>query len=197
MTGRRGLTVVLIACALASALVVYAASRVWGEVVTVRPAPFPPLVTRRTGSSLAPWLPALGVVGLAGAGALVATRGVARALVGGLLAACGAGTVLVALLPLGDRAGVGWPLLSAAAGLVVAAAGVFTIRNNRGWPALGARYERPATPSPRTPEDRDVDGPADDGGVPENGGGQGESGDRPLTEAQLWDAIDRGEDPTR
>jgi hypothetical protein len=168
MSGRRGLTVAVLVCAAASALALLAASRVWGEVLTVRPAPLPPVVTRRTGASFAPWLTALGAVGLAGAGALLATRGVVRTIVGFVIVACGLGTVVVGLLPLGQGAAALWPVVCAAAGLLVAATGVVTIRRGATWPAMGARFERPAAPAER----------------------------KPASQAELWDALDRGEDPT-
>jgi len=170
LTGRRGITVAVVLCAAASALVLFAASRVWGEVTTVRPAPLPPTVARRTGASFAPWLPALGIVGLAGAGALVAIRGAVRTVLGCVLTACGLGTVAVALVPLGRGAGALWPVGCAVAGLLVAATGLATVGWGRTWPAMGARYERPAT---RPPTER-----------------------KPASQAELWDALDRGEDPT-
>ncbi|MET7393261.1 Trp biosynthesis-associated membrane protein [Dactylosporangium sp. NPDC005572] len=173
LDGRRGLTVTALACAAGAALVLLAATRGWQEIVTERVAPLPPETVRRTGTDLAPWLPALGAVALAGAGALLATRGAARLVVGGLLTVAGAGTVVAALLTLGDGVTVAWPVLSALGGLVVAAAGVVTVRFGRSWPAMGARYERPERP--RTPD-----------GEPR----------RPASQAELWDALDRGEDPT-
>ena len=169
MNPRRSLTVAVVACAVASAVVLLAASRVWGEVITLRPAPLPPTVTRRSGASFMPWLPALGAVGLAGAGALLATRGVVRIVLGGLLTVCGVGVAVVALVPLGDGAAPVWPVVSAVAGLFIAAIGIFTVRVSRGWPAMGTRFERPASPSAPTPQ---------------------------ASKADLWDALDRGEDPT-
>ncbi|GGM43551.1 Trp biosynthesis-associated membrane protein [Dactylosporangium sucinum] len=173
LDGRRGLTVVALACGAAAAVVLLAATRGWQEVVTERVAPLPPATTHRTGTDLAPWLPALGAVALAGAGALLATRGAARLVVGGLLSVAGAGIAAAALLTLGDGVTVAWPVLSALAGIVVAAAGVATVRSGRTWPAMGARYERPKRP----------DAPD---GAPR----------RPASQAELWDALDRGEDPT-
>jgi Tryptophan-associated transmembrane protein (Trp_oprn_chp) len=61
----------------------------------------------------------------------------------------------------------GWPLLAAAGGLAVAAAGALTIARGARWPSMGARYDRPA----RTRHDS-------------------------TDPAQLWQALDRGEDPT-
>ena len=58
------------------------------------------------------------------------------------------------------------------AGSGAAPAGV-TARGRR-WPAMGARYERSAT----------ADRPAPAGA------------DRPRAPAEIWDAIDRGTDPT-
>jgi hypothetical protein len=171
MGGRRGVTLAVVLCAAASALVLLAAARVWGEVTTVRPAPLPPTVARRTGASFAPWLPALGIVGLAGAGALVATRGAVRTVLGCVLTACGLGTVAVALVPLGRGAGPLWPIGCAVAGLAVGATGVAAIRWGRTWPASGARFERGPVKTP----------------VNER---------KPASQAELWDALDRGEDPT-
>ncbi|WP_432829262.1 Trp biosynthesis-associated membrane protein [Dactylosporangium sp. CA-092794] len=170
LSGRRGLAITAVACAAGAALVLIAATRSWQDVVTARPAPLAPTVEHRTGADIAPWLPALGVVALAGAGALFATRAAARLVVGILLLLSGAGVVVAALLTLGDGAGVAWPLLCVLGGLLVLGAGAVTVRAGRSWPGMGARYERPAAPAKRP--------------------------DRPVSQAELWDALDRGEDPT-
>jgi tryptophan-associated transmembrane protein len=158
MNGRRGLTLAVVGCAAAAVLVLVASGRTWAVEVTPRP-PLPELRTAHTGGSLRPWLPALGWVALAGAGALLALRGIARRLAGGLLALAGAGIVAgAATADLG-----GWPVLAAAGGLAVVAAGGLAIGYGGRWPAMGARYERSAR----------HDGPE-----------------------QLWEALDRGDDPT-
>lgn len=171
MTARRGLTVAVLVCAAGAGLALLAASRGWGEVTQPRPAPLPPLVETRTGPR---WLSALALVALAGSGALPATRGLARQAVGVLLVTCGAGLMIGAVVGV-SRAGAdpGWPVLCALAGVVVAAVGGLTVRRGRSWPTMGTRYER----SPERAAARS-------------------SGSAP-TEASLWDAIDRGEDPTR
>jgi Tryptophan-associated transmembrane protein (Trp_oprn_chp) len=166
---RKGMTLVVVACLAASALVLLASSRVWGEVSVPRPAPLGPMLTKRTGSDFASWLPALGAVGLAGAGALVATRGIVRLVVGAVLLVSGVGVVAVALPPLGSGASAFWPVLASLCGLVVAGAGVLALAAGRAWPAMGARYERPA---------------------------QKAAARKPASQAELWDALDRGEDPT-
>jgi hypothetical protein len=163
MKSRRGFVLVVVACALASAVVLFGASRTWSDVVTQRPAPFPPLVTKRTGASLEPWLPALAIVGLAGAGALVATRGRLRGILGVLLIVIGVATAVLALRS------TAWAAVCVAGGLAIALAGIATTLNYKAWPAMGARYERPAAKPER----------------------------KPVTQAELWDALDRGEDPTQ
>ncbi|MEV0560265.1 Trp biosynthesis-associated membrane protein [Dactylosporangium sp. NPDC050588] len=165
--GRRGLAVTTIATAAASAVVLFAATRHWDAVMTHQVSPLPPMTEYRTGSELSPWLPALGAVGLAGAGALLATRGRLRTIVGGLLALAGIGIVGAVTEALQHHIDVGWPIVTIVAALVVVVAGGVAIRSSDTWPEMGARYDRPTA---RT------------------------AAKAPQTE--LWDALDRGEDPT-
>lgn len=168
MNGRRGLTVTTLATVVASAVVLFAATRDWDAIMTHQVSPLPPMTTYRTGTEMSPWLPALGAVGLAGAGALLATGGRLRTVVGGLLALAGIGIIGAVIETLQHRIDAGWPVLTMAAAAVVTAAGAVTIRYSDTWPEMGARYERPqAGPSaPKAPQ------------------------------TELWDALDRGEDPT-
>ncbi|MEV4508977.1 Trp biosynthesis-associated membrane protein [Dactylosporangium sp. NPDC049525] len=171
MKGRRGLTVTALATALASAVVLFAATRNWDAIMTHQVSPLPPTTKYRTGSEMSPWLPALGAVGLAGAGALLATRGRLRTVVGGLLAVAGIGIIGAVIEALRHRIGVGWPVLTIVAAAVVVAAGALTIRYSDTWPEMSARYDRP----------------------------QAGHTDKTTTKApqtELWDALDRGEDPT-
>ncbi|MBX6750041.1 MAG: Trp biosynthesis-associated membrane protein, partial [Micromonosporaceae bacterium] len=108
MTERRGLTVVVLAVAAGAGLVLLGASRVWWVEVVPRPAPLRPEEIAHTGGSLAPLLPALGLVALAAAGGLLATRGVARRLVGALLTMVALG-VVVAVAGALRGAGPAWP----------------------------------------------------------------------------------------
>ncbi|MGQ5263036.1 Trp biosynthesis-associated membrane protein [Micromonospora sp. ZYX-F-536] len=182
--GRRQLTYAVLLCLAGAGLALWAATRSWSVELTVRPAPLPPVRDARSGAALLPWLPALALVTLAGGGAVLATRGRSRRLLGvllgalGLAVAAGGGYGLVA-----DLDGVvsrQWPALCLLGGLLVAVGGGWTALRGGGWPAMGARYERPAPTV--TQSAQEPPGPA------------GPMAGRRTTEA--WDALDRGEDPT-
>jgi hypothetical protein len=182
---RRQLAVVVLACAAGAVLALVAAARPWAVELAVRPAPLPDLRTERTGGDRYPWLPALAWVGLAGAGAVLATRGTVRRLLGGLLMLAGAGVVAGAAGGAGAGGSPVWPVLAGLGGLAVVAAGAAAVLRGSRWPAMSARYERPASsPEPPTPEPA-APGPA----VADREG--------PAARPELlWDALDRGEDPT-
>ncbi|MFY1637571.1 Trp biosynthesis-associated membrane protein [Solwaraspora sp. WMMB335] len=191
--GRRGLVVSVAVCLAGSGLALYAAGRGWAVVNTERPTPLPDVVTVRTGAQLLPWLPAVALVGLAGAGAVLATRGWPRRLVGVLLA--GAGAVLAAgssafiagMVAVDDSAAgtvrtvVSWPVAAAGGAVLLVAGGLSTILRSGPWPAMGARYERSAG---RRRPDRPA-GPAGS-----------TSHTRAGSTLDAWNALDRGEDPT-
>jgi len=166
---RRQLGYAVLAAVVGAAVALFATSQVWAdvEVTGVVGARLPR--EQRTGGEVLPWMPALALVALAGAGALLATRGTARVLVGGLLVLCGVGVAGGGGYAITEGAPIGWPALAAVGGLVVVHAGVAALVRGRRWPAMGARYERVSAINPR---------PA--GGSP-----------------AMWDALDRGEDPTR
>ncbi|MDG4805265.1 Trp biosynthesis-associated membrane protein [Micromonospora sp. WMMD1120] len=180
--GRRALTYAVLLCLAGAGLALWAATRGWSVELTARPAPLPPVRGTRTGASLLPWLPALAVVTLAGAGAVLATRGRVRRVLGVLLAALGlvvAGGGGYALgADLGGPVSRQWPALCLLGGLAAAVGGGWTALRGGDWPAMGARYERPA----RVPEAATAAGSS----TPLAG--------RRTTEA--WNALDRGEDPT-
>lgn len=186
--GRRQLTYVLLLCLVGAGLALYGATRTWSVEITTRTAPLPPLRAAHTGGDLLPWLPALALVGLAASGALLATRGVGRRLVGGLMALVGLGIAVGGGYGLGGLGGLdggetkpAWGLLCALGGVLVAVAGVVTAVRGQGWPAMGARYERTR---PGTGHDR----PGADGAE----GGRVDAG----RTVAAWDALDRGDDPT-
>lgn len=149
MYGRRGLTIAVVGVIVGAGLVLLGASRVWWQETVPRPAPLRPEEIAHTGASLAPVLPALGLVALAGAGGLLATRGIARRLVGGLLVAAGVGMVAAVLGQLGDPVRFGWPLACLTGAVVVGGAGVVTLRHGHRWPVMGSQYARSAAvPTP-------------------------------------------------
>lgn len=171
MSPRRQLALVVVGCAAAAVLALVATGRPWQVELAVRPAPLSDLRIERTGGQLRPWLPALAWVGLAGAGALLATAATARRVVGGLLVLAGAGLAAGGLTAAGGaEPSPAWPVLAGLAGLLLAGAGVAAVVASRRWPALGARYQRPRPPRPESTAAR-----------------------RPEA---LWEALDRGEDPT-
>lgn len=181
MSGRRALTMAVMACVVGSLLALGAATRTWA----VHPQPAsPPLMGQhilRRGTDELPWLSALALVALAGAGALLATRGGMRAVVGVIVLAAGLGLAAGGVDGLTRVAGVSpfWPLLCVPAGLLVAAAGAYAVARGRAWPAMGLRYER-RRPAPVSPAEDQVQriGPS-------------------PSDVAMWDALDRGEDPSR
>ncbi|MFL6075405.1 MAG: Trp biosynthesis-associated membrane protein [Mycobacteriales bacterium] len=188
MKGRRELLIAVVACLLGAGLAVVAAGRAWARVGTTS-ALFGHRTVGLTGRDLTPVVSALGLVGLAGVVAVAATRRTGRAVVGVLVALAGLGILAQtgAILadprhwvrgPLADHVRVGsakpaavhlngWPYLALLAGLLLTAAGAFTAVRGRAWAALGARYDRAPQPATAAPE------------------------------RALWEALDRGEDPTR
>lgn len=169
------LTLAVVLCAAGAALALYASSKNWSVEVMRRPAPLPAVRTVRSGADFVPWVPALALVSLAGAGALVATRRAGRTVIGGLLVLLGLGVAVGAAVGLSaatgevGSTGPGWPVVTLIGGLVVTAVGTLALRRGRRWPTMGSRYERAAT--------RTTVGAEDD-------------------PARVWDALDSGDDPT-
>lgn len=172
-------------------LLLLAAGRRWFSVTATGAVPQPPV--HLSGRTLEPGTAALAFVALAGAGALLAARGLLRRGVGLLLVVVGAGAATLVLrgglLPgaagraltsaddtlVGSGAahasGTPWPLLALVACALVLAAGALTVLRSARWDTLGARYDAPTAPA-RAAEET----------TPSSRG--------------TWDALDRGEDPT-
>ncbi len=176
MRSRRELRLAVLLCLLGAALVLFAVARTW--VTFVDPGALTISALRRdvAGSALVPGARALGYVGLAGVLALAATKRWGRVVVGVLVLGAGVGVVLTVAAALTDglvepgqeRASVQhtWPVLALLGGMLLTASGALVAVRGRRWAALSASYEQPAAPKP-------VEG---DKGV--------------------WDALDRGDDPT-
>jgi uncharacterized membrane protein (TIGR02234 family) len=144
-----------------SAVLLWAGSAtIWYRVTPGGAAP-----VELTGAQVAPWLGGTALLALAGVAGVVATGGVARRLVGGLLGLAGIGVLLFGIramlldpfatdasLP-EPPAGVtvdelryqptdvtGAPLLAIAGAVVLLAVGVLVLVRERRLPRLGARY---------------------------------------------------------
>jgi hypothetical protein len=203
-TGRRQLAVAVIGCAVGAGAALFAASQTWAVTEGYRPVPFGPIGIKESGTELVPAVPALALVAIAGGGGILATRGRARIVVGGLIALTGL-AMLVFLRPALDHGDVDlvWPVLVAAAALLITGVGVFTLRVGPAWPAMGSRYDRarPSVAEPSSGSHQPNDEPNDaaernarSADPSRVGDGANDSGAR--QETAWWDAIDRGEDPT-
>lgn len=169
MSPRRAITVAVLTAVAAAGLGLYAATRVWLTVSRDRPAPLPDELVETTGGQLAAWSVPAGVVAVAGAIALIAGTGWARRIVAGLVGVSGLGLAAAGGLGLARAAGF-WPIVTVVAGVAVAAVAVWTLRAGADWPGMSARYDRTTA----TPTGAAI---ADD-------------------PTALWDALDKGEDPT-
>lgn len=186
MRGNRELQLALLLVLAGAALVLLSSGRPWVDLVLDQPPPLPSRTLTRTGGDVVAALSPLGVLGLAGVAALAATRGLGRVLLGALLLIAGAAACVatVAALTAGAQAALGsdvqpagpavgftgWPYPALAGGLLLTVGGWVVAARGRRWAALSERYEAPASRAER---------PAA----------------RPEVEA--WEALDRGEDPTR
>jgi hypothetical protein len=184
----RELAYAVLLCLAGAGLALFAATRAWAVEAAARPAPLPPVETARTGADLVPWLPPLSLVGLAGAGALLATRRAARAVVGAVVAACGLGVLAAAAYAPTAGAGAGWPAATALGGAALVGGGGLAMARGRRWPAMGARYERRPGAGDATGKEPGTKEPATADATESDAGRAGT--------VQAWDALDRGEDPT-
>ena len=183
---RRGLVTAVLLCALGAGLVIVATAQTWLALRFPGVLPLPERRVDIRGTVLVPGARALAFVGLAGVAALPAARGRGRQLVGAVVAVAGAGAAAVVVRALGDPGGAlaaartgtgfagsgrlgfgGWPYVALVGALMLLAAGALAVARGRTWPALGARYEPPTAGTDATPP-----------------------------EPSLWDALDRGDDPT-
>jgi uncharacterized membrane protein (TIGR02234 family) len=186
---RRELAATLGLGLLAGVMVSYAVNRPWAALTTRTPG-LPPDRVSVSGSDVLPLLSALGAVVLAGTLVTVATRGAIRRIAGAVLLVTGAAVVLgtATIEPtlasaLHDRvvgaagtvasdtvgsAATPWRWVCLLGGTAAVAFGALVTLRGSTWPAMGARYDAPSTPA--RPDEPDAD---------------------------LWRALDRGEDPTR
>lgn len=160
MSPRGELTAAAVLCAVGAALALISAGQPWTSGPVDGSAAGSPSVS--TGAALAPIVPAASLGALAAVGAVIATRGRARAAVGVLLALLG---LAVALGAVTAEAGTSWVLPAVLGGALQIAAGAWAATAGGRWPGLGGRRHPVA------------------GGDERRRGG-------------MWEALDRGEDPT-
>ncbi len=198
MSARREFTLAVVLTAVAGVLGLLAGGRTWVDLLVVRAAPLPPVTEAVSGAAAAPLVPGLALVVLAGAVGLLATRRWGRAGIGLVILAAGTAMAAAAAPWVGDLApgraldvavDVGLPagvvevsggsgaLLAVLSGSLAALLGIATLARSRRWPVMGARYDAPAA---------DQAAPASP--APEH---------EPLSDRATWEALDRGEDPTR
>lgn len=212
--GRSGLRRAVVLLAVSGGGLLATTSGAWARAVRQRPAPLPADHLVLSAGDLVPGARALGLVLLAAAAALLAVRGWGRTVLGvGVLVAAGAAVFLcgrAALSPAslapagsGDVAATARPVIA----LVVAAVGLLpgllvTLRGHS-WPALGRRYEVPSARARDEPE-APVSEPGSAVGVatsaapaPGPDGGPDAAVGGEVDGARAWEALDRGEDPTR
>ena len=96
---RREYLLTLLAGAVGAAVVLLAARQDWARVVTIEPHPLPASRVAVRGQDLVPAAGALGLAALAGLAAVLATRGLVRRIVGGLLAVFGVVIIASVSLP--------------------------------------------------------------------------------------------------
>ena len=166
------------------------ATRTWQTITAERSAPFPAISVDVNGRTIDAAPTALALVALAGVVAVLATRGVLRRVVGGVIALAGAGMIWRAIAsadPVGPdrevdllhwdigfplRAHVEshlvWPAVTGVCGVLVLVSGLLIVWRGHRWQVMSARYE--AQPSAES--------------------------DPARTAATLWTKLDRGEDPT-
>jgi uncharacterized membrane protein (TIGR02234 family) len=219
---RREYVAVLAAGAVGAALVLLAAGRPWVHALVVGT----PGQARISPSarSVAPAVSGLGLLALASVVAVVATRRVGRLIVGSLAALAGLGILASVATTVLDPEGAvhdaavaaagltsptvdhvtvtGWPLVAAVGALLILFSGLCGVLLGSRWPVMSGRYERsPDTGVPTGPgrpgqHDRPGTSPASterdrSASRPGDGPRRGGTGER-----HMWDALDRGEDPT-
>jgi uncharacterized membrane protein (TIGR02234 family) len=99
---RRQYLLTLLLGAAGAGLVLLSVRQDWAHVLTRAPAPLPSPAVAVSGQALVPLAGALGLAALAGMVAVIATRGAARRVVGGLLAVFGLGIAVAVSLHLGS-----------------------------------------------------------------------------------------------
>jgi len=221
-SGTREKVLAALLAAAGAGLILASGGRGWAVATVTAPVR---LSVEATGSSLTSLPYALGLAGLAGAVALFAVRRIGRYLVGLVLLGAGAGTVAAVVSNLGHLDGTtlakaaeqtlgasaaqlgnvsntAWPYVTIAGGVLVALSGLLTLARGRSWTGLSNRYEV-APGAARTTDSADPVVAAASTGAASGSASAAESVPVPAsvsaaepTSRDLWDALNRGADPT-
>jgi uncharacterized membrane protein (TIGR02234 family) len=179
-----GLTLLVMAVAALGIVVAYRSTWITAAVPVFSGTTAPTTSERFSGTNLVGFGGAAGWVCLAAVGGVVATRSWGRSFVGAIAflagAAAGVGaltfwlsrqSLIAAALQGGEVISVEgnlWWIIACGGGLAVMVTGALTLLRGRSWPALGRKYER-----------------------------NSDAGASPSSATEMWDALNRGEDPTR
>ena len=220
-TREKGLAALLAAAG--AGLILMSDSRGWADGTVTSPVR---LSVEATGSDFTSLPYALGLAGLAGAVALFAVRRIGRYLVGLVLLGAGVGTVAAVAANLGHLDGAtlakaaeqtlgssaaqlgsvtntAWPYVTIAGGVLVALSGLLTLARGRSWSGLSNRYE--VAPGTSRAGARTVDAAATDtapvtaavpAAAPTKAAASARASAAEPTSRDLWDALNRGADPT-
>lgn len=199
MSARVQFAVALVLDVLGTAGVLLIGTRDWQTIVTTRDAHFVDDTLRVTGRTVDAAPTAMALVALAGAVAVIATRGVVRRVVGVVVALAGVGigwraiaamtamsasrardlvrekhpTVTSTTVPSVSTHDT-WAALTLACALLVVVAGVLVAAYGGRWTGMSTRYESPAVQA--DPEAM--------------------AARRARADAAMWTALDHGDDPT-
>ena len=206
-SGTRDKVLAALFAAVGAGLILASDSRGWAEATVTAPVR---LSVEATGSSLTSLPYALGLAALAGAVALFAVRRIGRYLVGLVLLGAGIGTVAAVVANLGRLDGedlakaaeqtlganaaqvasisnTAWPYITIAGGVLVALGGLLTLARGRSWTGLSNRYEV-------APDAGSGSAAPDPAATPASATASTHAAE--PTSRDLWDALNRGADPT-
>ncbi|HUR14090.1 MAG TPA: Trp biosynthesis-associated membrane protein [Mycobacteriales bacterium] len=183
---RRELRAVVVLCLAGGLLALEALGRAWASYEPSTGVSIDALREQVRGGQVSPAGEAGAILALAGVLALVASKRRLRQAVGAGIALAGvlvcSGAVIGLVRPARDLAmealgstalpsqvdvARGWPALTLLGGLLVVLAGGLTLVRGGRWAGLGSSYQAPGAASPE-----------------------------PATDKAVWDALDRGDDPT-
>jgi uncharacterized membrane protein (TIGR02234 family) len=211
----RGKVVAALLALAGSGLILLSAGRGWARGDVTSPVR---LAIEASGTSLTGVPTALGLAGLASAIALFAVRRIGRYVVGVAMAGAGIGTVAAVLdsigrldtkalaraatqtvgasaSQIGSVSSTAWPYVTVGGAILLAMAGIYTLVRGREWTGLSNRYEREGA---STDAAANSASPVDVAATATAVAGAQEAGKDAVEHSprDLWDALNRGADPT-